>query len=286
MTDANPPGDDWTTPIRTDPANAPAAGEPGELVVDIAGYEGPLDVLLALARTQKVDLAQVSILALVEQYLAFINEARRLELEIAADYLVMAAWLAFLKSKLLIPKEEKTEEELSAEDMARHLAYRLKRLEIMRQRANDLMNLPRLGRDVFQRGFREAIETKTTVRHSADLIDLLKAYARQRQKRAAVRVTHHVARRKVWSIKDARRRLENLVGLTLTEWVALDTFLEDFLVPPEDRRTIRASSFGASLEMAREGELELRQDSPFAPIYLRTKAPHPNTDAGDEPETE
>ncbi|MEO1282453.1 MAG: ScpA family protein [Pseudomonadota bacterium] len=262
--------DDWTTPVRHEATRADDGCEP-RLSVDIEGYEGPLDVLLALARTQKLDLANISILALVEQYLAFITDAKRLQLELAADYLVMAAWLAFLKSRLLLPKEDEPREEFSAEDLARRLSFRLMRLEAMRARSAELMALPRMNREVFGRGWRETVEVKTTVKYDADLIDLLQAYSRQRQKQVSARVRHSVARRKVWSIKQARDRLEDLVGLTLTDWVALDSFLEHYLATPEDLKTVRASSFGASLEMARDGNLELRQDGAFKPLYMRRR---------------
>lgn len=264
--------DDWDAPVRTDPlATLADEDRDGRLVVDIAGYEGPLDVLLALARTQKLDLKNISILALVEQYLTFIAEARRLELEVAADYLVMAAWLAFLKSRLLLPRDDEPEDLLPAEEMARRLAFRLMRLEAMRNHAARLMARPRLGRDVFARGRPEAVEVKTTVRYAADLVDLLRAYARQRQRVVSARTIHRVVRRRVWSIKEARQRLESLLGMPLSDWMSLDSYLEQYLATPEEVRTARAASFGASLEMAREGHVELRQTEPFAPLYMRRR---------------
>lgn len=238
------------------------------LIIDIEGYEGPLDLLLGLARTQKVDLANISILSLTEQYLAYINEARDLKLEIAADYLVMAAWLAFLKSKLLLPKEEDDAEELSGEQMAAMLAFRLQRLEAMRQAGASLMNGKRLGRDVFQRGMPEGVRVFRESKYTAEVIDLLKAYSKQRQ--STVQVEHKVKKRITWSIREARGRLEGLLGFSV-EWAPLDQYLTQFLAPVEERVTAIASTFTATLEMAREGQLEIRQDNPFAPLYVRRK---------------
>lgn len=242
-------------------------GDPS-LVVDVAGFEGPLDLLLHLARNQKVDLARISILALAEQYLAFIEKVRALRLELAADYLVMAAWLAFLKSKLLIPKQPGEEGE-SGEELAAVLQFRLKRLEAMRDAAARLVNRNRLGRDVFVRGMPEMVIVEKRNAYSASLYDLLTAYAQQRQRQAISNVT--IARRAVWSLKDARDVLARLVG-TIGDWTALDSFLIQYLAAPEERRTAVASSFAATLEMVREGRLEVRQDQVFAPIYLRGRA--------------
>lgn len=242
-------------------------GDPS-LVVDVAGFEGPLDLLLHLARNQKVDLARISILALAEQYLAFIEKVRALRLELAADYLVMAAWLAFLKSKLLIPKQPGEEGE-SGEELAAVLQFRLKRLEAMRDAAARLVNRNRLGRDVFARGMPEMVIIEKRNSFSASLYDLLTAYAQQRQKQAINNVT--IARRAVWSLKDAREVLARLIG-SVSDWTALDSFLVEYLAAPEERRTAMASSFAATLEMVREGKLEVRQDQVFAPIYLRGRA--------------
>ena len=242
-------------------------GDPS-LVVDVAGFEGPLDLLLHLARNQKVDLARISILALAEQYLAFIEKVRALRLELAADYLVMAAWLAFLKSKLLIPKQPGEEGE-SGEELAAVLQFRLKRLEAMRDAAARLVNRNRLGRDVFARGMPEMVIIEKRNSFSASLYDLLTAYAQQRQRQAINNVT--IARRAVWSLKDAREVLARLVG-SVGDWTALDSFLIEYLAAPEEKRTAMASSFAATLEMVREGKLEVRQDQVFAPIYLRGRA--------------
>jgi segregation and condensation protein A len=242
-------------------------GDPS-LVVDVAGFEGPLDLLLHLARNQKVDLARISILALAEQYLAFIEKVRALRLELAADYLVMAAWLAFLKSKLLIPKQPGEEGE-SGEELAAVLQFRLKRLEAMRDASARLVNRNRLGRDVFARGMPEMVIIEKRNSFSASLYDLLTAYAQQRQKQAINNVT--IARRAVWSLKDAREVLARLIG-SVGDWTALDSFLIEYLATPEEKRTAMASSFAATLEMVREGKLEVRQDQVFAPIYLRGRA--------------
>lgn len=239
-------------------------GDPS-LVVDVAGFEGPLDLLLHLARTQKVDLARISILALVEQYLTFVETARALRLELAADYLVMAAWLAFLKSKLLIPKQPGDEGE-SGEELAAVLQFRLKRLEAMRDASARLVNRNRLGRDVFARGMPEMVIVEKRNAYSASLYDLLTAYAQQRQKQAINNVT--IARRGVWSLKDARDILTRLVGAAC-DWTALESFLIAYMTSPEERRTAIASSFAATLELVRDGTMDVRQDQTFAPIYLR-----------------
>lgn len=248
--------------------DAPTEGE--TLKVDVTGFEGPLDLLLALARTQKVDLTRISVLALVEQYLAYIHEAQRLKLEIAADYLVMAAWLAFLKSRLLLPKDADDEAEVTAEEMAQRLAFRLQRLEAMRNAIAQLMNRDRLGREVFARGMPERAKTIRETTWTAEIYDLLKAYAEQRRRN--ISVTHVVKARKVWSIKEARDRLQSLVGKeSAGDWLQLDFFLEKYLPEGDEARTAVASSFGATLEMAREGVVELRQEAPFAPIYVRRR---------------
>ena len=257
--------DEWGDPERVD---MPAPDE--AFVVDLEGFEGPLDLLLALARTQKVDLARISVNTLVTQYLAYIREAQKLRLELAADYLVMAAWLAFLKSRLLLPRDEKVDDGPSGEELAARLAFRLMRLEAMRTAAGQLLTRKRLDRDIFARGMPEGVRTIRTREHSAEIYDLLKAYAEQRT-RTTVRRAHVVKKRTVWSIKDARLRLETLVGRSAGSWVQLDFFLEQFLPSPELGRTALASSFGATLEMAREGRIEIRQAGAFAPIYLRRK---------------
>jgi segregation and condensation protein A len=241
------------------------------LVVDVGGYEGPLDLLLTLARQQKVDLSKISILALADQYLQFIEAARKIRLELAADYLVMAAWLAFLKSRLLLP-EPPVAEGPTAEEMATALANRLRRLEAIREAANRLMNRPQFQRDIFPRGNPESIAEIKHPRFTATLYDLLTAYAAQRQQR--VLATVHLAKRTVWSLAEARASLERLVGAADGEnWSCLDEFLMSYVVEPSQRATVFASSFAAALELVREGEMELNQSRAFAPLYFRKRLP-------------
>jgi segregation and condensation protein A len=247
-----------------------ASGEPA-LNVDVDGFEGPLDLLLHLARNQKVDLSRISVLALAEQYLAFVEKVRALRLELAADYLVMAAWLAYLKSRLLIPKVVGPDGE-SGEELAEILQFRLRRLEAMRDAAAKLVNRNRLGRDVFQRGMPETVIVEKKNLFSASLYDLLSAYAAQRQKTAITNVT--IEKRHVWSLKDAREMLMRMIG-RLPEWTALDRYLVEYLSHPRERKTALASSFAVSLELAREGVLELRQQEPFSPIFLRDTGAKP-----------
>jgi segregation and condensation protein A len=246
---------------------AERSGDEPSLMVDVEGFEGPLDLLLTLARQQKVDLAKISILALADQYLAFIEEARKMRLELAADYLVMAAWLAYLKSRLLLP-EQHPSEGLSAEEMANALALRLRRLEAIRKFAEQLMNRPQLGRDVFQRGQPEPIAEIKHPQWSATLYDLLSAYAsrRQIQSRSVVRVP----KRTVWSLAEAREALERLIGQSM-DWSPLDQYLVAYLTDPAMAATVLASSFAAALEMIREGRLEAHQQGAFSPLYLRKK---------------
>ena len=246
---------------------AERSGDEPSLMVDVEGFEGPLDLLLTQARQQKVDLAKISILALADQYLAFIEQARKMRLELAADYLVMAAWLAYLKSRLLLP-EEHPAEGLSAEEMANALALRLRRLEAIRKFAEQLMNRPQLGRDVFQRGQPQPIAEIKHPQWSATLYDLLSAYAsrRQIQSRSVVRV----AKRTVWSLAEARETLERLIGQSM-DWSPLDQYLVAYLVEPSMRATVLASSFAAALELIREGQLEAHQQGAFSPLYLRKK---------------
>lgn len=246
----------------------PATPEPGNkeaLIVDVAGFEGPLDLLLALARAQKVDLARVSILALAEQYLQFVQTARKLRLELAADYLVMAAWLAYLKSRLLLPEPE--DDEPSGEELAEVLAFRLRRLESMRESAAKLMNRNRLGRDVFPRGQPEGVTAIRRSEWDADFIDLLKAYADRRQRNAPRTYVMHT--REVWPLADAREALTRLLG-PLAEWTPIDRILSSYFDHGPVRGSVIASGFAASLELVREGMAELRQDRHFAPLMVRS----------------
>jgi segregation and condensation protein A len=242
-----------------------AAGEPA-FTVDLDGFEGPLDLLLELARGQRVDLARISILALAEQYLEFVEAARKLRLELAADYLVMAAWLAFLKSRLLLPAPpQPTDEDASA--LADALARRLRALAAIRKAGEFLLNRPRLGRDFFARGEPEPIETSHRISYQASLYDLLAVYARQAQRHALARVRFKT--RDVWSLAEARQALTRLIGRQ-PEWTGFDDFLLEACADAGMRRSARASSFSASLELAREGKLELRQERAFAPLWLRS----------------
>jgi segregation and condensation protein A len=244
------------------------ASDERALIVDVEGFEGPLDLLLTLARQQKVDLSKISILALADQYLAFIEQVRALRIELAADYLVMAAWLAYLKSRMLLP-EAPGAEGLSAADMANALAVRLRRLELIRSTAEQLFGRPQLGREVFGRGDPEPIHEIKHPKWSATLYDLLTAYASERQRHVLARV--RFAKRTVWSLSEAREALERLVGAT-ADWTRLDEYLLSYLVEPSMRATVMASSLAATLELVREGQLELHQQGAFAPIYLRKRA--------------
>lgn len=236
-----------------------------DFTVDVDGFEGPLDLLLAMARTQKVDLSKISILDLAVQYLQFVEQARKLRLELAADYLVMAAWLAYLKSRLLLPAPEEGPEP-SGEELANLLAFRLQRLEAMREAGVALMNRNRLGQDFFARGDPEPIVVDRKKEFSASLFDLLTAYASQRQRQSVSNVT--IAQREVWSLGEAREIISRLMG-KLDDWTPLDQFLVDYLVDPEERAGVIASSFAASLELVKEGALEMRQSSAFSPLYMR-----------------
>jgi segregation and condensation protein A len=241
------------------------ASSESALMIDVAGFEGPLDLLLHLARTQKLDIAKISVLALAEQYIGFIDSARRVRIELAADYLVMAAWLAFLKSKLLLPQLPK-DEGPSGEEMAATLAYRLKRLEAIRIAAEQLINRPQLGRDFFTRGAPEHIPHQSRSSFDANLYDLLSAYASMRQREAITQVT--IEKRKVWSLVEARELLTALLG-DIVDWTDIDGYLMQYIPDPAMRTTAIASAFAASLELVREGVLEIRQDDAFGKIYMR-----------------
>ncbi len=260
---------DGEAPLRAIETAGPDQSD--ALIVDVGGFEGPLDLLLELARHHKVDLKQISILKLAEQYLAFIEKARRLQLEIAADYLVMAAWLAYLKSRLLLPTPTDAETQEPV-DLAARLAFRLQRLQAMRTAADALMKRSVLGRDVFARGAPEPMVTDVRRQYADNLIDLLKAYA-DRRKKKIVHQTYVPKRHPTWSIKEARMALERLVGI-MDDWGTFDVWLAQYLAEPSLRRSVTASSFTASLELAREGVVELRQDGAFQPIYLKRRAGH------------
>ncbi len=245
---------------------APVAEAGGALVLDLEGFEGPIDVLLQLARDQKVDLTQISILQLAEQYLEFVREARRLRLELAADYLVMAAWLAYLKSRLLLPEPE-GEDEPSGAEMAAALAFQLQRLEAMQNAGKNLMKLPQLGQDIFARGAPERIQKTTTATYDVSLYDLLSAYGRVRGS-AQNAQNLKVLSLNLYSIEDAVERLQALLG-NAPGWRTLASFLPADLRDSLMLRSAVATTFTASLEMVKAGKLQLRQDSAFGPIYLR-----------------
>ncbi|TPG22499.1 segregation/condensation protein A [Sphingomonas koreensis] len=240
--------------------------DPDTLTIDIDGWEGPLDLLLALARAQKVDLRQLSILDLVVQYLDYIDQAHALKLELAADYLVMAAWLAFLKSALLLPRDP--EQEPSPEELALRLQLRLERLQAMREAGARLIARDRLGRDVFARAAPEGLRTVRKALWQAEIFDLIAAYGRVSARTRPV--IHVVADRQVMTLEAAIERVSRLIGETI-DWAAIESFL-----PPGAngrlRRSALASSFLAALELARQGRVELRQKSAFAPLYLKATA--------------
>lgn len=238
------------------------------LVVDVSGYEGPLDLLLTLARTQKVDLMQISVLELAEQYLVFVEQARALRIELAADYLVMAAWLAFLKSRLLLPPDPQAEGP-SAEDMAAHLAFQLERLQAMRESAARLMARDRLGQQRFARGAPEQITRHRQTRWQAGLIDLMRAYARLRT-RDEFR-PYAFDRRDIFTMEQALERVRAMIGY-VGDW----TDLADFLPVGWDlqagrRRSATAATFAATLELAKQGRLDIHQSDTFAPISIRRR---------------
>ncbi len=249
-----------------------AGGAPAQLVLDLDGFEGPIDVLLGLARDQKVDLTRISILQLADQYLDYVRQARRQRLELAADYLVMAAWLAYLKSRLLLPTEG-GEDEPSGEEMADALAFQLRRLEAMREAAAKLMARDLLGRDVFARGQPDGIEVVAKPVYAIDLHDLLRAYASHRQRQGAMAILP-VEQGRLMSLSDAVQRLSGMLGIAL-DWTTLARFLPADIGDPLLARSSLAATFVATLELCKEGKLRLRQAQAFAPIYIRNKETRP-----------
>ena len=239
------------------------------LIIDVDGYEGPLDLLLTLSRTQKVDLRKISVLNLAVQYLMFIERATALRIELAADYLVMAAWLAFLKSRLLLPPDPK-EDGPSGDELAAHLAYQLERLQAMRDCAAKLMARDRLGKDRFVRGLPEDVSRRRTVIYTANLLDLMQGYARIRTKddfRPFV-----LDRDAVITMEQALTRMRGLIGFT-GDWTDIISYLpEDWLNDPQKRKSATASTFAASLELAKEGNIEIRQSELYAPIEIRKRS--------------
>jgi segregation and condensation protein A len=254
-----------------DAGAAEAAAEDGEgLIIELEGYEGPLHVLLALARKQKVDLLKLSILKLADQYLAFVHQARRLDFTLAADYLVMAAWLAYLKSRLLLPKTDSAAGEPAAAELAAALAFRLAKLDAMKQAVEQLKALPQLGRDVFSRGDPEAVRVVPSDRLEGDLYQLMAAYAGQ-AKRAAAR-QYRPPRPHAYAIDDARDRLKTLMP-ELKSWTPL-AGIAPFRHSGGDgpsRASYLASTLSASLDLVKEGLLEARQLEAFADVYVRAR---------------
>lgn len=243
-----------------------APGE-GELIVNLEGFEGPLDLLLSLARDQKVDLRRISMVALVDQYLAHVAQARRLRLELAADYLVMAAWLAYLKSRLLLP-EPPAGEEPSGQEMADALQWQLRRLEAMQEVGARLMARPQLGRDIFVRGQPEGVVVVRRAVWDVKLYDLLHAYGAQVRPKDAD--TYQIAPMQFFSVEEAAERLGRMLGIAV-DWQSLEAFLPAGLTDPARRRSAVASTFVAGLQLAKDGQIELRQTERFGPIQLRKR---------------
>ena len=246
-------------------ADGPGAPPISTFVVDLDGYEGPIDVLLTLAREHKLDLTRISILALADQYLEFVTEARHRNLELAADYLVMAAWLAYLKSRLLLP-DLGDEDEPSGEEMATALAFHLQRLEAMRNAGQGLMARARLGTAFFRRGAPETFRALTNTILEVTLFELLKTYGEQ--KRRAFGGVLHIEAFEIHTVDEALERLKGLLGST-PDWESLWRFLPEGLMEGLVARSAIASTFAASLELAREGKIKLRQSSPYGTIYLK-----------------
>lgn len=244
-----------------------SADAPSQLLLDLDGYEGPIDVLLGLARDQKVDLTRISILRLADQYLDYIQKLKDLRLELAADYLVMAAWLTYLKSRLLLPKDDRNPDEPNPEEMAEALALQLRRLEAMREAGKRLMARPRLGADVFARGVSEDIPVTETLFYTVGQVDLLKAYSGflRRQSEGESLALPNI---EVYSIEAAALRLSSMLGRVIN-WQALLSFLPQDISDSLLYKSAVASTFAATLEMARSGKLALRQDELFGPIFVR-----------------
>ncbi len=265
--------DDFQEDLKFDAADDAASDGIG-LIVDIDGYEGPLHLLLELARQQKVDLARLSILELAEQYLAFIKSAQDLRIELAADYLVMASWLAYLKSRLILPRAEDDNLPPEEDEIAAHLAFRLQRLEAMRRAADGLFKLPQAGQNVHERGAPEGLRSRTSPLWEATLFDILQAYG---QSRSRAEIRHHkVPKPLVMSLEEARDRLRRAIlsaGGAQGDWTALDSLLpaQTDLTLDIPRDSVRASSLVAGLELAKDGDMELRQSGSFTPIFVRRR---------------
>lgn len=241
--------------------------ESEQLLLYLGGFDGPIDMLLALARDQKVDLAKISILALANQYLEFVEKAQSLRLELAADYLVMAAWLAYLKSRLLIPAEEQKQAEPTAQEIADALQFQLRRLEAMRETADKLFRLPRLGFNIFARGEPDGLPTQYISKYDMTYYDLLKAYGdvKQRQQNSVYKLNPV----KLFTLEEAISRMENMMGKIPQEWVSLFMFLPGGLKERIVKRSAIASTFGGALEMCKRGMIQIQQEKNYAPIYIR-----------------
>jgi segregation and condensation protein A len=254
-------------------AELPEMGDMDALLLNIDGYEGPIDVLLDMARTQKVDLREISILQLARQYLAFVDRAKELRLDLAAEYLVMAAWLAYLKSRLLLPQTKEDEGQLSGEQMAEALQFQLRRLEAMKNSADVLMSRPRLGQDFFARGMPEGLKTTINATYDATLYDLLKAYGDINRRKEYK--TYELPTFSIMTMDEAVERMTKMLGNLPRSgphsvWTTLQSFLPEMGEDKLFYRSSVASTFTAGLELAKQGKLEIRQDGPFRPIYLRT----------------
>lgn len=266
--------DEFQEDLKFDVADQ--AADDGEgLVLDIQGFEGPLHLLLELARQKKVDLARLSVLELAEQYLAFIKSAQDLRIELAADYLVMAAWLAYLKSRLILPKPEGEDQPAEADELAAHLAFRLQRLDAMRRAAEGLFRLPMTGREIQVRGAPEGLRSRTTPLWEATLFDILQAYGETRSK-ASIR-NHKLPAPLVMSLDDARSRLKRALSEFSGDadvWTELESLLptQEEFEADIPRSSIRASSLVAGLELAKGGAIEIRQSGTFSPIFIRPVA--------------
>ena len=261
------------------PRTAMAAHEADALLLQIDGYEGPIDVLLELARNQKVDLAKISILQLVRQYLEFVERAKAMNLDLAAEYLVMAAWLAYLKSRLLLPKDNESPDP-SAAEMAEALQFQLRRLEAMQNAAEKLMKLPQLGQDVFVRGAPEGLPIKTQARWDVSLYHVLKAYGDI--KRRAEHSTYDLPIFRLMSTEDAINRLSRMLGQLprtglQSVWATLESFIPEGIKDKLFGRSALASTLTASLELAKQGKLEIKQDGLFRPIYMRAQLENQDT---------
>jgi segregation and condensation protein A len=241
-----------------------------DLVVSLDGFEGPIDLLLSLAREQKLDLCKLAILPLAEQYLSYIGEARRLRLEVAADYLVMAAWLAFLKSRLLLPIPEQPKDELDPAAMAEALKFQLMRLEAMQKAARQIQEKPQLGSDFFVRGIPEPVEVEEKPIYFLPIQDLLTAISAPSRRRKPE--SYSIAPTRLYSLEESVSRMRHLLGV-MPSWGMLQAYLPDVVAAEQilEVRSALASTFAATLELVKNGELELRQDGNFAPIYLRRR---------------